>query len=422
MKDIVVFIVIFGLLPFCILRPWIGIMVFSWISYMNPHRFCWGAAYNFPFAKIVAVATLIGFLFTPDKMALPKRRETVLIILLGIYFTFTSFSAFNAKEVWGYWLETIKILTMTIVTMMLINDRKKLKYLLLVIALSIGFFGFKGAIFSIVSGGQNRVFGPTLSFFADNNDLALALNMILPMLFFLSKNESNRRLRTLLMVFFWASILAIIFTYSRGGFLTLACVITLLLFKTRHKAVAVALVSGALILGLSVIPAKWYERINTIQSYEQDQSAMGRINAWHTAWNIAKDRPFTGGGFRTFIWQVFDVYAPDPSNVHDVHSIYFEVIGEHGFVAFGLFIALLLFALLSTWQLKKSVKGDADMQWATDYADMFRISLVAYAVGGIFLGRAYFDLFYHLVAMTVITITLVELEYAATEQLVCHPS
>ena len=61
---------------------------------------------------------------------------------------------------------------------------------------------------------------------------------------------------------------------------------------------------------------------------------MGRINAWHTAFNLAKDR-VTGGGFDTFQGPTFRKYAPEPENVHAAHSIYFQVLGDHGFIGFG---------------------------------------------------------------------------------------
>lgn len=410
MRDAIVFIVIFGSLPFCFLRPWIGILVFSWISYMNPHRFTWGAAYDFPFAKIVAIVTIAGLLFTKDRMSLPKTRETLLIVLLGLYFTLTTFFAFNQNAAWIQWEKVIKILIMTLATMVLINDSKKLKYLVMVIAGSIGFLGIKGGIFSFVTGGGFRVYGPPGSFFADNNDMALALNMTIPMLFYFAKNEENKRLKMLFWFTFASSIVSIVFTYSRGGFLALAIVLALLFLKSQRKTIAVIILSTVLIIGAIYIPVQWFERIDTIRSYEEDSSVRGRINAWKTALNLAKDRPLIGGGFETFIRPVFRIYAPVRSNVHDVHSVYFEVLGEHGFVALGLFILLMLYSLSTAQKLKKTVRDNHDFKWVEDYSSMFQMSLIAYMVGGLFLGRAYFDLYYHIIAMIIIMQALVNKE------------
>ena len=410
MRDVIMFITIFGSLPFCFLRPWIGILVFSWISYMNPHRFTWAAAYDYPFAKIVAIVTIAGLLFTKDRMSLPKTRETLLIVLLGLYFTLTTFFAFNQNAAWIQWEKVIKILVMTLATMVLINDPKKLKYLVMVIAGSIGLLGIKGGIFSFVTGGGFRVYGPPGSFFADNNDMALALNMTIPMLFYLAKNEENKRLKMAFWFTFVSSIVSVVFTYSRGGFLALAIVLAFLFFKSQHKTIAVIILSVVLIIGAIYIPVQWFERIDTIRSYEEDSSVRGRINAWKTALNLAKDRPLIGGGFETFIRPVFRIYAPVRSNVHDVHSVYFEVLGEHGFVALGLFILLMLYSLSTAQKLKKTVRDNHDFKWVEDYSSMFQMSLIAYMVGGLFLGRAYFDLYYHIIAMIIIMQALVNKE------------
>ena len=85
MRDIAVFIVLLGVLPACFLRPWIGVLVFSWIGYMNPHRMAYGSAFDFPFAQVVALVTLAGFAVLVFRQGMPKmhwRRETVLILLL----------------------------------------------------------------------------------------------------------------------------------------------------------------------------------------------------------------------------------------------------------------------------------------------------------------------------------------------------
>jgi probable O-glycosylation ligase (exosortase A-associated) len=234
--------------------------------------------------------------------------------------------------------------------------------------------------------------------------------MTLPMIAYLARDEVNKKLKLVLWVTFILCIISVIFTYSRGGFLTLVGVLLLLLLKSRYKSLSVIMISAALVAGALYIPTKWFERVETIKTYEEDESALGRINAWKTAINLAKDRPLIGGGFETFIDPVYNLYSPNPGNVRDVHSIYFEVLGEHGFVAFGLFILLILFTLSTTQRLKRIARTSDRLTWVENYSNMFQVSLLAYMIGGMFLGRAYFDLFYHIVAMVVITKVLVEKE------------
>jgi probable O-glycosylation ligase (exosortase A-associated) len=112
---------------------------------------------------------------------------------------------------------------------------------------------------------------------------------------------------------------------------------------------------------------------------------------------------------------MFAIYAPEPGNVHDSHSIYFEVLGEHGF--FGLFLFLTL--ALMTWRtaswIIKRARGDPENRWAADLAAMVQVSLVGYASGGAFLGLANFDLYYTLIAVVVLCKTVLVSRQTARE-------
>jgi probable O-glycosylation ligase (exosortase A-associated) len=196
--------------------------------------------------------------------------------------------------------------------------------------------------------------------------------------------------------------IAAIGSQSRGGLLAMAAMGLFLWLKSRHKLVTGIYMAIAIAIMASVMPQAWYDRMDTIKTYQDDPSAMGRINAWHTAYNVAKDR-VTGGGYDMFQPPTFRQYAPKPFMVHDVHSIYFEVMGEHGFIGFGMFILLAVFAWLRANQVIRECKNDPDRKWAADLAAMIQVSLVGYGVGGAFLGLAYFDLTYHLMIILVLT-------------------
>jgi len=150
----------------------------------------------------------------------------------------------------------------------------------------------------------------------------------------------------------------------------------------------------------------------TIQTYEQDGSAMGRISAWNFAWNLALHRPIVGGGFETFTPELFRIYAPTPDIVQGPHSIYFEVLGEHGFVGLALFLGLGFAAYRRAGAAVKLIdsRGEAakELGWARELCAMLQTSLVGYAVGGAFLGLAYFDLPYHMIALILLTSSFVE--------------
>ncbi len=120
----------------------------------------------------------------------------------------------------------------------------------------------------------------------------------------------------------------------------------------------------------------------------------------------------TGGGMKMFQEPIFERYAPDPGNVHDVHSIYFEQIGEQGFIGFAIFMTLGLMTWMRCNQIKRLCKKDPGRKWGADLAAMVQVSLVGYATAGAFLGLSYFDLYYHFIAITVITWGLIHQEPA----------
>src|SRR5574337_417528 len=417
MRDLAVTAVVFAVLPFCLAHPWIGVLVWSWLGYMNPHRLTWGFARTRPFAQMVAIATLVGLLFTKDRNPLPRTREVYLLVALWGFFLITTFFALQPDEAWAQLEKVSKILLMTFVTLLLFQDPKKLRALLYVIALSIGFYGLKGGIWALLTGGENRVLGPEDTFIGGNTEIGLALNMVLPILLLLSRSEQRRWLRYLLRTTFAFSIIAVLITYSRGAVLGLAVVLPLIFLKSRAKLIILPLAIVAYLLGpsvmQSVMPEQWLERMGTIKTYEQDRSANQRLNAWYVSYRLALDRPFVGGGFRPFSPEIYFKYSPEEatelSNTQsDAHSIYFQVLAEHGFTGLALYGGLILSTMLSLRRVMRKSRGNPSLRSLYDAARMLEVSLVGYLVAGAFLSMSYFDLFFHLVSIVIILKVLVE--------------
>ena len=401
MRDIFVTVVIFSLIPFIFKRPWVGILVWSWLAYMNPHRLAWGFAYDFPFSMLVGGVTIIAFVFSKEKKEMVWTRETGLLLFFVGWMLVTTVFAFYPQIAWEQWDKVWKIQLMIFLTVLLINDRHKLHWLVWVIALSLGFYGVKGGIFTIVNGGVFRVQGPGGSFIEGNNEIALALVMVIPLIRYLHLQETRNWIKIGLASAMVLTGVAAIGSQSRGGLVALVAMGLFLWLKSRNKIFTGFYMAVAVFIVASVMPQEWYDRMNSIRDYQQDESALGRINAWHTAFNVAKDR-ITGGGFEMFQGPTFREYAPEPFRVHDVHSIYFEQLGEQGFIGLGIFLLLGLFAWFRAQRVINVCKKDPERKWAADLAAMIQVSLVGYAAGGAFLGLSYFDLPYHLMIIVVL--------------------
>jgi probable O-glycosylation ligase (exosortase A-associated) len=156
------------------------------------------------------------------------------------------------------------------------------------------------------------------------------------------------------------------------------------------------------------MPGKWDERMRSITEYQTDTSAMGRLNAWQVAIGVARDHPVLGGGFEFHSKEVFERYAPVPEDYHAMHSIYFQVLGEHGFVGLALFLAIWAFTWRTSSRLMKATKDREDLRWAANLVAMVQVSLVGYLVGGTFLNLAYWDLPYYSLAILIIVRDIVQ--------------
>lgn len=397
-------------IPFMIARPFVGILIWSMFSYMNPHRLMYGIAYSFNFVMISATVTLIGIIFTKESKKVTFNGLAYVWLAFVVWVSFTTIFAYNEVGAMPEWIRMMKTQILILLTLMIVSSKERVNLLIWVIALSIGFYGIKGGFFTIITGGSFRVWGPIGSFIEGNNELALALIMILPLMHYLHITQENKKIKIALIVSMGLVSASIIASYSRGAFLAGGVMFIVMWLKSNKKFLSGSIMVVMVLAVLAFMPAEWFDRMGTIQEYDEDRSALGRINAWHFAFNIALDRPIIGGGFNAFTPELFLQFAPDPEDYHDAHSIYFEVLGEHGFVGLMIFLLMGIMVMYTGRWIQKRTKNIEELSWAKHLSEMLQVSFIGYAVGGAFLGLAYYDLPYHIMSIMIITHALVKKE------------
>ena len=287
-----------------------------------------------------------------------------------------------------------------LVTLMLVNTRERMHWLIWTIVISLGFYGLKGGVFTLLKGGEYHVYGPPASFIADNNALALALCMILPLMRYLQLQTKKKWVRMGLGVAMLATALTVLGTYSRGGLLALAVVAVVLFLKTRKRIAIMVTFAVIVLVGLHFMPPQWQARMDTLTHAEKTDSAQERIQSWEFAVNVAVHRPLVGGGFNAYesdsLWKNF---GPKGAIQRAVHSVYFRVLGEQGLPGLILFLALLAASWRSCGHVRKKTRNLPEQKWAYDLASMLQVSLVAFVAAGAFLPMTYFDLTYQLMAL-----------------------
>lgn len=421
MRDLVLLTTILGLIPFILKRPWIGVLAWFWVGLMAPHGLTWGFMKTAPVAMIIGVATLFALLFTKERATMPVTREMALMFLFAAFTALTSWAAMVPDQAWEQWRHVMKVLLMTFVTPILVFGQKRILWLLLIVTVSIGFYGMKGGVFAILTGGAHMVLGPPGTFLAGNTFIGLAMIMVLPLIL-VTARLFRQKLADIgwplraewypliglgFYATFWLTVVAILATYSRGALVGLLAITPFLFLRMKRKTLMTLIALLAVgVVGVSA-PDQLVERWGTIKTYEEDQSAMQRVQAWGVNWNMAVERPFLGMGFRN-TWMGYDWWISYANfegswrHVLSPHSIYFQVLGQHGFAGLSIFLALIAFTYRTLGRIKRRASELAGRLWLSQYAWAIQVGLIGYLVAGAFLDVAYFNLLYAFIALAII--------------------
>jgi putative inorganic carbon (hco3(-)) transporter len=425
MRGVVLISVFAAALPFVFLQgPFVGVLIWYWISLMSPQMDVWTSFFGrIPYALITAIVTILAWQLSQRESKFPPGNKTTwLLVILGLWVSVTAlFGIGHPDEVYQQWLLVEKMLLMTIVAYTLTTTRERLDQLLLVCVFSIGFYGIKGGLFSLMTGGGNRVYGPDHTMIGDNNDLGVMLTMILPLMFYVREQYQKRSARRILLVLIGLTFLGDVFTYSRGALVAMCAMGSMLWWRSRRKmSTALLIVLGAIAVW-SFAPSAWFDRMDTIETYQQDASAESRIYFWHLSWDMALKRPITGAGFK---WlynfqevnkELWDSGLPPLTIPRAPHSIWFEMLGDHGFPGLGIFIAILVSVAVDARWLVRNSRSRPDLLWASNLGRMVQAALIGYCAGGSFATQGTYDGFYALVIIVAAARRIVAAELTARD-------
>jgi probable O-glycosylation ligase (exosortase A-associated) len=399
MRGFAFFLVFVSSLPLIFISPFNGVLAWYVFSLGNFHTLIWGGPFSgLNYAYVIAVLTCLSWVVSrTDKKQLPITPLVTLTLLFSFWITFTSwFALAPSEDVWAKWATVQKILFMCLVGYALTTTRERLGQLIWAVALTIGIWGVKGALMSILHGGS-QIHGPDGGMLADNNDFGLGLILILPLLFYQWHRATNRHLRRGLMLMGFLVTLAVFFTYSRGALVGVCAMGAVFWLRSRAKFTTGLLIAGLAFSLYTFAPEQWFKRMGSIETYQDDGSAMSRIHLWQVSLRIAELHPITGGGFRVTFWPTVANNMLRGTDLQRLtkpraaHSIYFDVLSEHGWV--GLLIFLMIFGyswINCVWLVRRS-RRRPDLAWANLLGRMGQAVLAGYATAGAFASQAYLD-------------------------------
>ena len=397
MRALVLLASLLSTLPLAFVAPHIGVLIWSWLSFMSPQQLIYLPT-PLPIVYIIALVTACAWLFSSQPKRLPLNLTTWLIILFMVDMTISSSVSISPPTVWPLWDRNIKTMVLSLAIMALINNRVRIQAMVWTMVLSLGFYSVKGGIFFLMTGG--RVQGPPDTMIADNNTLGLAMIMAWPLMHYLRETSEDRLIRLGLLGAMILSGVAIIGTYSRGALVGFSFMIIYLWWKSTRKVLFAALGVCALIPAAMFLPTQWTERMQSINDYQDDASAQGKLEAWGIALKVAGDRPLTGIGFDAMVQPAATLrYAPERKVPHVAHSIWFEPLADLGLPGLTIFVAIGLTGVFQAHAIRRQTKFAPEWRWAFHLGTMAEIALAGYFVAGTFLSMPYYDFYYGVIAL-----------------------
>jgi len=384
------------------LGPFYALLFYLWNAYFRPEDWTYGG-----FIKSLSLSYVIGvYLVFRTIASLPDFKlngRTALILLFWVQTIVGTVTSSQPDYSQNYFIVFTKVLIISYLIVVLVDDRKKFRIALTVVALSLGFECAKQGWANLVRAPGAKNDNP-VPFLGDNNGVALGTMMLVPLFGALAQTATKRWERVGQRFLGIGVFLRGFSTYSRGGFLAAAILGLITFIRSEKKMRALIGVGAITMLILTIMPPSFWVRMGTIQVEEgeqRDESAAGRLHFWRIATKMAIANPLTGVGLNSFT-PSYPGYNDDErfGGMRATHSTWFGVLADLGFPGLILLVGNLCVAVLSCWQVSRMTRGDPTKRELRLYANALLTSLVVFAVAGSFLSSQYNEMLWHFVGLS----------------------
>lgn len=401
-------------------RPFIAVGMWVWTALFFPNGWVYGIAGSIRYNLLFTAVAILGYLAMKNKPRVHFGWVGAMILVFFAWTTASTALTIGLPDLaWEMWSRFAKTVVLFVFVLLVIEKKLHVDFVLWCVLFSVGFYADLEALKFISSGGHHKIEGMAGHVLGDRNELAVAFVMTLPICYYLLGQYGARSqvLRLGLIGTMGLLVFAVIGTQSRGGFIALIALGAYLFVKSERKVLTGLLIVAVAIGAAMLASNEWVARINTIEAADEDASFMSRVMAWKMSFILASQNPVFGGGFKAMetlrVWgqlcQDFYSYSwwytgdivPNPLKARAAHSVYFQVLGDHGFFAVGLYLAFLGGAFFKARQVARAARL-AGAAWLGQLATMLQLSIFAFALGGAALSFAYFDLIFAVFGLVIV--------------------
>jgi probable O-glycosylation ligase (exosortase A-associated) len=359
----------------------------------------------------VAIATLLatalwrlGLLFPIAALRQPwygnpgYTRTHYLFLAFVFWISLTYYTALSQDRAWPWFLEYVKIFVMFICATLVLRTIHDLWIIYYVVLGCASYAAYEINFFYLVDGVMllhSRGYGGL-----DNNGAALIVGMAVPMAYF-AWEAMRHRIRWLFLLIIPVLVHALMLSFSRGGMLSLCVAALLLWLRARNKwflSIVYALL-GLLVIALA--GKELQDRFFSISQHEMDESANSRKTTWKIAIQMANERPLFGLGIRNSNLFTHE-YGADMEG-RSIHSQYLQLAADSGWVALGLYLAVLGSLFLGLQEVRRYLRRyrDPESLAVRSMTSALECSLVLFCFGAIFLSLEHFEMPYILMLLAI---------------------
>ena len=405
-----------GLLPFGFVfifrQPFLLVVLFVCFSFFRIHE-AYPQLYPLRIPQLLALAVLasLAWKLWSREVQTFMTKELKLFLAFFVIITVDVVMASNVGEAKAYWTGTFsKIALMVFVIAWLVTDTKQVKvaariFVLCGIAVAAVAIFNKHAGIGLVEGTRVTISRAMGSMLGDPNDLSLVLTFPISFATALAIGPAMKKSDRLLgIIALPILLLGVIYTQSRGGLLGSMAVFGVFGWnRVRNKFLLIGI--GAVAAAAMFVLAGVGDRAVVAASDSAvDESSMGRLYAWGAAWNMALANPFTGVGLNNFYPNYYFYSSHWDGKNHAVHSTWFGVLAEAGFIGLGVFIALVVAAARLAMRSFASLYRQKDNRDALALGGVLEgllAGLAGFSASGTFLTMGFVWPFYILFALIV---------------------